>query len=310
MAVRYPDTPHTVDPAEIHNNFLFDRLIACVNQGRAPGELFYPHSVAVDSDTNQIYVADGLSVEEGPNDPEACLNSIARVSIFSEMGEFLDTFSHPDMKWPYGIAIHRNNVYVTDAIVHSVFHFKVEDFRFVARVGERGSGIGQFNSPRQLTVSTDGDVFVTDYFNNRVQILDSNLHYQRHISHHSMRYPCDVKLTPDEVYILCESSPFIKVFSLSGDLSRSLITRHDIGIRVGPSFFCLDANSNLLLSYRLNHQTKIFSKEGTLLHTLGKCGHKAGRFYFPEGIALINNRKLVIVSRSTNYCLQIFYSTT
>ena len=310
MAVRYPDTPQTVDPAEIHNNFLFDHLTACVNRGRAPGELSYPHSVSVDSNTNQIYVTEGFYVEEGPNDPEACLNSIARVSIFSEMGEFIDTFSHPDMKWPWGIVIHRNNVYVTDTVEHSVFHFKVEDFRLVARLGGRGSGIGQFDSPRQLTVSTDGGVFITDCNNNRIQILDGDLQYQRYISHHSMRYPCDVKLTPDEVYILCQSSPFIKVFSHTGNLSRSIITRHNIGMQVWPSFFCLDANSNLLLSYRLDHQTKIFSKEGTLLHTLGKYGRKAGRFYFPQGIALINNRKLVIVSRSRNYSLQIFSSTT
>ena len=92
------------------------------------------------------------------------------------MLEFLNTFSHPHMKYPYGIAIHRDNVYVTDIVEHSVFHFKVEaGFRLVAKLGGRGSGIEQFDEPRQLAVSINGDVFVTDRYNNRVQILDDKL---------------------------------------------------------------------------------------------------------------------------------------
>ena len=139
MAVRFPDIPRTVDPAETHNDCYFDHLIACVKNGQAPGELWEPSGVAIDSNNIQIYVVEG--------------DNIARVSIFSETGEFLNTFSHPDMKWPYGIAIHRDNVYVTDIKEHCIFHFKVEaHFRLVARVGSRGSAIGQFNWPVQLTV--------------------------------------------------------------------------------------------------------------------------------------------------------------
>ena len=169
------------------------------------------------------------------------------------------------MKYPYGIAIHRDSVYVADIVEHSLFHFKVKThFRLVAWVGDRGSGIGQFDQPRQLTVSTNGDIFVTDRNNSRVQILNSKLHYQRHISHHSMRYPCDVKLTPDEVYILCETSPYVEVFSYTGDLKRSLITSGDPAmLRIHPFFFCLDADGHLLLTDNSDHQIKIFSKEGT-----------------------------------------------
>ena len=293
--------PQTVDPAETQNYF-FDHLIACIKKGRAPGELWYPHGFAIDSNSNQIYVAEGNLGE----------NNIARVSIFSETGEFLNTFSHPDMKEPYGIAIHTDNVYVTDRKEHSVFHFNVEaHFRLVARIGCRGSGIGQFNWPIQLAVSTNGDVFVADYHNNRVQILDCNLHYQRHLSLHSLTQPRDIKLTQDEVYILCRrfqflpSSPCIKVFSYSGVLIRSLIMcGPDCDARF-PSFFCLDANSNFLISDC--SQIKIFSKEGTLLHTLGEDGHGVGMFQNFGGIALTENRKLIVVSQNRMYSLQIFY---
>ena len=242
MAVRVPDILRTVDPAETHDDYFFDHLFACVKKGQAPGELWCPRGVALDSNSNQIYVSEGNYISFGEG-------NIARVSIFSEMGEFVNMFSHPDMKYPYSIAVHRDNMYVTDLQEHSIFHFKESRFRVVARVeirgssisgvikdsifpfkteaairlesiiGNRGSGIGQFNWPVQLAVSLNGDVFVADFYNNRVQILDGNLHYQRHLSLDSSTLSRDIKLTQDEVYILCRrfqfipSSPCIKVFS-------------------------------------------------------------------------------------------------
>ena len=299
MADRFPDFPKAVDPEETHNDYSFDHLIACVKFGQNPGELWFSHGLTIDTNTNQIYVTEGYT------------GNFARVSIFSETGEFLNKFSHPDMKCPCGIAVHRDNVYISDMEAHSVFHFKVEaDFRLIARKGSKGSGNGQFDQPCQLTVSTNGDLFVTDRNNDRLQILDSDLHYQRHISHHSLRKPCDVKLTPEEVFVLCQTSPCVYVFSHSGDLMRSLITRgRSIGMQVmTTACFCLDADRNLVLSDFLSHQIKIFSKEGTLLHTLGKHGNEAGMFSRPQGIVLTNSLKLIIVSWNSNYCLQIYSS--
>ena len=203
-------------------------------------------------------------------------------------------------------------MYVTDIRDHSLFHFKVEaGFRRVATLGGRGSGIGLFNDPRQLAVSTNGDVFVTDRNNNRVQILDSELHYQRHISHHSMKLPIDVKLTPDEVFVLCQCSPCVKVFSYTGSLMRSLITFGSIVVQViNPSLFCLDTDGNLLLCDNCDYQIKIFSKEGILIQTLGKYGFEAGMFRHLQGISLINNLKLVVVSRHRRYSLQIYSSSS
>ena len=305
MAVRYSDFPQAVDPSETHINYSFDHLIACVKYGLDRGELWYPHTIAIDSNSNQIYVVEGIYFKE--------VNSlnIARVSIFSETGEFINMFSHPDMKEPWGIAIHEDNVYVTDTEDHCILHFKVEaDFPLVARLGYKGSGIGQFNEPRQLAVSTNGYVFATDCKNNRVQIFDSELHYQRNISHHSMELPIDVKLTPDEMIVLCQISPCVKVFSHTGDLIRSLITRGlSIGMQViDSSFFCVDADSNILLCDCFDNQIKIFSKEGTLLHTVGEEGHQAGTFDRPQGLALTNDLKLVVVSRNSYCSLQIYSS--
>ena len=270
-------------------------IVAVGKSGQAPGELWNPRGVAIDENTNLIYVT-----EEYP----------CKVSIFSETGEFINTFTHQDMRLSYGIAIHQDNLYVTDIRVHAVFQFKIEvDMRLVAKLGSKGSGIGQFYSPRGLTVSTNGDVFVADCYNNKIQILYDSLHFQREITHQTMKHPRDVKLTPDEVYVLCAVSPCIIVFSHAGVKIRQLITRggEGMGMQIGlASFFCLDRKQNLLISDWSNEEVRIFSKEGTHLHTIGELGQEVGMFNYPQGIVLTKNLKLIVVSYNTNYSLQIF----
>ena len=267
--------------------------VAVGEKGKAPGELYDPLGVAIDENTGSIYVVEGIST---------------RVSVFSETGEFLTTFTHRDMFIPHGIALHRDNIYVTNIWTNAVFHFKMEQqIRHVATFGRgRGSSDKQLNNPFGLTVSTDGDVFVTDYNNHRIKILDPSLRFKRHVTHQSMKNPQDVKLTRDEMYVLCDDSPCVRVFSHSGEMTRSLVTRGD-GMQVSDAwFFCLDAQQNLLISDEGTHNVKIFSKDGTCLHTVGQEGQGRGTLSYSKGVALTKDLNLVIVSNNKNFCLQIF----
>ena len=268
-------------------------IVAVGKEGLALGELWNPHGVAIDENTNMIYVAEWLDSH--------------RVSIFSETGAFINTFSHEDMTWPYGIAIHRDNLYVTDTEAHAVFRFKIEaDMRFVAKLGSQGFVMGQFDCPLGLSVSPNGDVFVADSNNHRIQILDDSLHFQRSIIHQTMEHPRDIKLTPDEVYVLCAVSPCLLVFSHAGEKIRSLVTQ-GMGMQIGSAtFFCLDRKQNLLICDYGNRQVRIFSKEGTHLHSIEEPGDAPGMFAFPRGIVLAKHLKLVIVSENNSYFLQIY----
>ena len=288
MAVAFPDQQP------------LDHLTAVAKRGKAPGELDCPSGVAIDPATNHIYVAEGKIYP----------TIFARVSTFSESGEYLKSYTHESMKSLWGIAIHGNNLYVTDCEAHAVFHLKIEaDLRLVSRVGSRGSGIGQFDGPHQLSISTNGDVYIADRNNHRIQILDCSLHPLSKVAHPSMYRPCDVKLTTKEMYVLCsDDSPCVHVFNHGGQKMRSLITRGE-GMQVSrPFFFCLGTEKTLILSDSGSHQIKIFSNEGALLHTIEEHGRQVGMFYFPFGLALTSNLKLVTVSWNAKYGLQIFSS--
>ena len=96
------------------------------------------------------------------------------------------------------------------------------------------------------------------------------------------------------------------VFSHAGEMTRSLVTMGD-GMQVyNAEFFCLDAEQNLLTSDRGAHDVKIFSKDGTCLHTVGQEGHGRGMLVKPMGVALTKDLNLVIVSNNMNFHLQIF----
>ena len=264
-------------------------IIAVGKKGQAPGALWHPCGVAIDENTNLIYVAEGLLGSH-------------RVSIFSETGEFINTFSHQDMRAPHGIAIHRDNLYVTDTKVHAVFQFKIEiDMRLVAKLGSQGSGIGQFNDPHGLTVSTNGDVFVADCSNHRIKILDDSLHFQREITHRTMSYPCDVKLTPDEVYVLCHK--YIYVLTYTGNMIRSFDTQPGYNIFIA-TFFCLDTEQNIIVGDWDNINIKILTKEGTLLHNIQKPQNSRDLM----GIALTKNLKIVTVYKDAPNHLIIYSS--
>ena len=89
-------------------------VVTVVKKGKAPGELFNPKGVAIDTN-NRIFIAE-----------EDATESHTRISVFSEKGEFLTSFTHQFFRCPYSIAIHGDSLYVTDIQVHAIYKFKVE----------------------------------------------------------------------------------------------------------------------------------------------------------------------------------------
>ena len=292
--ITVPDYSDTTPVITVPDYSHMRPVVTVGKRGKAPGELYDPKAVAIDCN-NRIFVAEDSS------------QSHARISAFSQRGEFLASFSHQDMIRPWGVAIHGDNLYVSDIIAHSIFHFKTDtNFPLVARVGTKGRRVGEFNHPRTLAVSNNGDVYVADYNNNRVQIFSSSLLYPRNLTQQRIKQPRDIKLTADEVYVLSHENPCLHVFSHAGEKLRSLLS-NGYQMQVDyPSCFCLDSAENIIISNWLSNTIQIFTKEGNLITTIGEEGQQAGMLYSPTGIALTKELSLVVVSENENFSLQIF----
>ena len=265
-----------------------------------------PFGIAIEPTTNDIYVTN--CAPKGSAYFSAVYRSLrTAIYIFNEKGKLLKYFTHQDFSCPYGVIIHQDNIYVTDIEQHFLFQFKVSvDNRFIAKIGGFGSGREQFDEPRQLAISSNGDVYVTDSINNRIQIYDSDLRYQRKISHHAIKNPCDVKLYLDRVYVLYDlnAPSYIDVFTQSGEKIDSIALR---GKEVlFSNFFCIDVNGNFIFSDYATDRIKMYTKDGVFLDKFGKDSYNVGSFQRPRGIAVTNNRKLVTANGIYFQGLQIF----
>ena len=277
---------------EPHYATCHTRVVATGKEGRDPGELKWPHGVAIHEETHQIFIVNSLN---------------NRVEIFSETGEFFHQLGVGQLSGPWGIAIHGDSLYVSSRFDHTVSKFSLNELCLVRRIGGYGSDNGQFYSPRQLTTDPIGRVFIADTLNNRICIHDPDLNHLRNITLPSMSQPWDVKVSRDRLYVLCpNNNPCMLVLTLEGDKLHSLITRGEGRDVLRPFFFCLDPLNNFVLSDIRSHSIRVFSPEGNLLHTIGREGHEQGMFYHPGGVVVTPNGKLVCVSQNENYGLQIF----
>ena len=263
-------------------------------EGTVSGELKWPRGISTDIETGNIFVADMGN---------------SRIQIFSQTGEYIDQFGDQHLINPYGILVdsYNRNIYVTDTVQHAIFQFKSVDFTLINQAGREGSGREEFFSPQQLAMSPNEQVYVADCFNHRVQILSKNLAFQSTLQHETMTAPSDIKFSKDEIFVLsCRDDTCIHIFTLTGQLSRSIIT-NGVGMQVARAyFFCLDGVNNIIISDYSDHKIKVFSPEGNLIHSIGKRGQQTGMLDKPIGIQLISNTKLICMSHNKNFGVQLF----
>ena len=126
--------------------------------GEGDGDLYWPTSLAFDSNLN-VYVADDW---------------LNRISIFDKDGVFLDKWGvagsgDGELNKPARIRFDKDdNMYLVDSGNNRVQKF-TKDGKFLTKWGEGGSGEGQFNLPWGLNIDDKGDVYVADWKNHRIQ---------------------------------------------------------------------------------------------------------------------------------------------
>ena len=247
-----------------------------------------PHSIAIHPETNNVYVCDH------GND---------RVQVFTKSLEFLFAFSG-NILYPFGISISNNSVYVTHYNCHCLNEYTAEG-KFLKSVGKKGKKNLEFAYPRAVAVSNDKNrIYVCDWGNNRIQCLNLNLAFNSVIS--DIPDPRDIKITAEEIVVLTVGEHWIRYYNYTHQLIREIIPRGRGGHVTNPFHFFLDAEQNVIITDWSAHCVRIFTSKGELIHKFGRKGTGRGEFYYPTGITVDSENRIIVASRNPNFPLQIF----
>lgn len=219
-------------------------LLQDANQSK-DAQIAAPNGIDVDADGN-VYVVDALR---------------RAIIVFDSNDRYLYAFGSKDLNRPLGIAVDlaRERAYVVDPGLHSVFVYALSG-EHIATIGSRGVGPAQFNFPLDVDLDLEGNLYVLDSLNARVQVL-----------------------SPD--------GDFLREFGERGTAKGSFKRAKSITVSGFGHVYVTDA---------LDNKFVIFDTQGNFLLNVGgyykaKKGVSPGGFYFPSGIDVDSKGSIWVV---------------
>lgn len=172
---------------------------------------------------------------------------------------------------PLALTIHDRKLYVTTA--RGIMIGDLEG-NLITSFGKRGKGKGEFDMPGGITVGPNGDIYVADSLNYRVQAFNKN---------------------GDPLWQYGSPIPADQAVMYRGSDRK-------FGL---PSSITLDGNGHLYVVDGLSSELIVLDTKGKFLQKIGDIGHDDGFFYYPDGITYAGQGKIVLADKF-NDRVQVF----
>ena len=197
---------------------------------KGPGRLRKPINIRFDKE-GLIYVTDTLREQ---------------VVVFNPNGSYNTAYGKPGDFLPVDVAVIDDEIYIVDRREHriEVYDKKTRELKRV--LGSLGREPGQFNRPINMTVDTEGNIYVTDQMNNRIQKIDR------------------------------EGKPLLQ-FGQAGDTP---------GCFSRPKGVAVDREGHIYVVDAMHHVVQLFDQKGQALMHFGGGGTDDGQLALPAQIAL------------------------
>ena len=218
------------------------------------------NGLAIDDD-DRLFVSDG---------------KMHRVMIFNAKHE-VDGQITEGLVDPVGIALDTNNrfLYVVDTQQDQVIVYDADSLKLLRRIGTGGknhflTSPGDFGAPQGVAVDKDGNVYITDTLNDRVEIFDAD-------------------------------GVFISTFGKAGD---------GAGYFARPKGIAVDSDGHIWVADAMQDRLQVFNKEGQLLTYIGMGhGELPGQFKALTGVA-IDKQNRVFTTEQLPGRMQVFRYVT
>ena len=166
---------------------------------------------------------------------------------------------------------------------------------------------GQLSQPRGLALDADGNVYVADFGNDRIQKFGPDFTFLKEwgargdLPSH-FKQPGDVAVGPDGlVYVADTWNQRIQVFTAEGEYKKEWTDKYygPRGIGIAPT------SGKIYLADTGNHKVRRFSPDGVEELSFGSLGTEPGQFTEPVGIA-VDAAGTVYVVDNGNARVQMF----
>jgi len=218
------------------------------------------NGLAVDDD-DRLFVSDG---------------KLHRVLLFNPKHEVEGQITEGIVD-PVGLAIDKENrfLYVVDTQQDQVLVYDADTLKLLRRIGTGGKNHflttpGDFGAPQGIALDGDGNVYVTDTLNNRVEIFDAD-------------------------------GNFVSLFGKHGD---------GPGYFARPKGIAVDSDGHIWVADQMEDRLQVFNREGQLLTYIGSGhGELPGQFKSLVGVA-IDKQNRVFTTEQEPGRLQMFRYVT
>jgi len=275
--------------------------------GSGPGQFRDPTGIAVTE--TEVFVSDSRN---------------ARIQVFDHAGRFRRQFGVRDeaqgeapgsLGRPMNLALHNDELYVAD-----YWHDRIQVFSLAGAplrtLGRSGAAAGEFRSPGGVAVAANGDLFVADFYNQRIQRLDPDGRFiaqwgstgEVGIRAGAFNYPTDVALAADgSLYVADGYNDRIQVFSAQGRFRRKWGGPFAINI-FGPfngwfatvTSVAVGPRGALFVADFYNHRVQKFAADGTFLNALGEEGSGPGQFNHAVAVAVAPDGSVFVADFGNN----------
>lgn len=199
--------------------------------------------LAID-DSDRLFVTDG---------------QYNHVLVFNPEHKLVMTFGEGVMSDPNGLAIDEENrfLYVVNTGTDQVLVYDADTFKLLRKIGTSGKNRtstdpGDFAAPTNAAVDKDGNLYVTDTMNDRVEEFDAE-------------------------------GAFIRTFGKNGDGPGEFTRPKGIAVDCDGHVWVADANTN---------RVQIFTREGNLRLVFGGFGWLPGQFEALTGLHIDKNNRV------------------
>jgi len=179
----------------------------------------------------------------------------------------------------------------------------------IATFGEEGSDHGQFKQPRGMAIGTQGNLYVVDKGNQRIQKLDQDGKYLDSwggpgSEPGKFKDPHGIGIGPDgSVYVADTWNHRIQKFDANGTFIKEWNAQDQSFW--GPRAVAVSPNGRVYVSDTGNKRIVYFNEDGIQIDTWGGDGSGPGQFIEPVGIAITESGEIVVADTG-NRRLQFF----